>query len=362
MGSQRAMEDDLDITIGLTLPVNRIAQYEYLLRSIADQTPEGSEERADVENAFAVLAQSSIVVQKSLAQSGETARILSVQRTLRGAGPMALVKPGRILLDEFKFKKHLVIVFNDSIVLALPGKVRGKHKEDEPSKLQAYSPETRQKFVETYHKALAELDRAKVFGVPLEDTVKRENSPDGIPYILKKNISFIEQHYLTQHGIFRVAGSKVETDLLRAAFDKGGEEAENIKLADKNVHSLCDIVKSYLRSFPEPILGYELYDPLVSLMKDQSNDTATQIAKIKEEVKKHTRPTSVVVLKYLFNFLVKVAENSEENNMTSSNLSIVFGPTCLWPRENSLESAMDMPYVNSVIQIIIENPTEILPN
>jgi len=79
-------------------------------------------------------------------------------------------------------------------------------------------------------------------------------------------------------------------------------------------------------------------------------------------VKKHTRPTSVVVLKYLFNFLVKVAENSEENKMTSSNLSIVFGPTCLWPRENSLESAMDMPYVNSVIQIIIENPTEILPN
>jgi len=55
----------------------------------------------------------------------------------------------------------------------------------------------------------------------LEDTVKRENSPDGIPYILKKNISFIEQNYLTQHGIFRVAGSKVETDLLRAAFDKG---------------------------------------------------------------------------------------------------------------------------------------------
>ena len=133
------MEDDLDITIGLTLPVNRIAQYEYLLRSIADQTPEGSEERADVENAFAVLAQSSIVVQKSLVQSGETARILSVQRTLRGAGPMALVKPGRILLDEFKFKKHLVIVFNDSIVLALPGKVRGKHKEAEPSKVKKAS-------------------------------------------------------------------------------------------------------------------------------------------------------------------------------------------------------------------------------
>ena len=46
--------------------------------------------------------------------------------------------------------------------------------------------------------------------------------------------------------------------------------------------------------------------------------------------------------------------------MTASNLSIVFGPTLLWPETNSLESAMDMPYVNGVIQILIEN-TSIIP-
>ena len=41
--------------------------------------------------------------------------------------------------------------------------------------------------------------------------------------------------------------------------------------------------------------------------------------------------------------------------MTSSNLAIVFGPTLLWSNVNTLESAMDMPYINSAVQIIIEH-------
>jgi hypothetical protein len=60
-------------------------------------------------------------------------------------------------------------------------------------------------------------------------------------------------------------------------------------------------------------------------------------------------------------FLTKLSAQSSINKMTASNLSIVFGPTCLWPKENSLESAMDMPYVNSVVQLVIENPDELLP-
>src|SRR3990167_1447668 len=108
----------MDLTTRLALPVNRIAQYEYLLRALADVTEEGSKERGDVENAFAVLAQSSLVVQTSLVQSGEVAEILSVQRKLRADGPISLVKPGRLFLKEFKYKKWLLCLFNESCVIA----------------------------------------------------------------------------------------------------------------------------------------------------------------------------------------------------------------------------------------------------
>ena len=46
--------------------------------------------------------------------------------------------------------------------------------------------------------------------------------------------------------------------------------------------------------------------------------------------------------------------------MTTNNIAIVFGPTLLWAEHNTLESAMDMPYVNGAVKVIIENYNEIL--
>lgn len=48
--------------------------------------------------------------------------------------------------------------------------------------------------------------------------------------------------------------------------------------------------------------------------------------------------------------------------MTANNIAIVFGPTFLWPNNNSLESAMDIPYVNGAVRAIVENYEEILEN
>jgi len=41
--------------------------------------------------------------------------------------------------------------------------------------------------------------------------------------------------------------------------------------------------------------------------------------------------------------------------MTTNNLAIVFGPTLLWAENNTLEAAMDMPYINGAIQLVIEH-------
>lgn len=208
-----------------------------------------------------------------MVQSGETAKIISLRRKLKADGPMdQLQKSGRKFLEEYKFKKFLVCLFNDLIVVARlpPAKGfstgRSKQKDDlnkvkkiedlnncsiksssdsklkfiftlffltfcvlelielkageETFKLVPLNPNMKNNFVSEFQRAVEELNRAKVFGVPLIDTVKRENPKDGIPLIIRRSVSVIEEN-LTVPGIFRLAGAKTEITNLRQTFDKG---------------------------------------------------------------------------------------------------------------------------------------------
>ena len=231
---------------------------------------------------------------------------------------------------------------------------------DEVFKIPTATTEAKMAFIVAFQSAIYELDRVKVFGVPLDVTIAREKQP--VPIVITKLVDHITKTAtcIRHPGIFRVAGAKKEIEALRVSFDAGGEEVANLKLSDKNVFSLCDALKQYLRCLPEPLLGYSIYNPLVAIMKNTLNDEKERIPKIVKELKSNTPKSALVVLVYLIKFLSKVTEFSDENKMTASNLSIVFGPTLLWPEPNSLESAMDMPYVNGVIQILIEN-TSIIP-
>ena len=57
---------------------------------------------------------------------------------------------------------------------------------------------------------------------------------------------------------------------------------------------------------------------------------------------------------YLIAFLALVCENSQVNKMTPSNLAIVFGPTLMRPKTETIESTLNSPLVNHVFQRFIE--------
>lgn len=392
---ENASFDDMDLTTGLSLPVNRVSQYEFFLSNLADQLPEGTPEREDCTKAFAVLAQSSIVVQRSLVESTATAKILALQRKLRSAGgPINYIAPGRILMKEFKFKKHLVALFNDHIIVA---KAQGKEifsrnksdqqlyqiqksvelrktslgavdqkkfdlvLEGETIKVSVGTvPEEKNEFIQKYNSAIEEINRVKVFGVSLGDTVIREERPSGIPFIIEILVDYIRKNCATQPGIFRVAGSKSEMQELQQVFDKGGRGVQNINLGDKSHFSVCDLLKLYFRMLPEPMLGYSLYVPIVDVMRPSDMELPVRISKLREELLRWTPPFALKVLRYLLAFLRDIAKEGESNKMHSANLAIVFGPTLLWPKQNTLESAMDIPYVNHAVQLFIDHYDEII--
>ncbi len=65
------------------------------------------------------------------------------------------------------------------------------------------------------------------------------------------------------------------------------------------------------------------------------------------------------LLKYLVNFLIFISSYGSVNKMTLSNISIVFGPNLLWPREETLESILSIPRLNGGIQFILESAKDL---
>ena len=57
----------------------------------------------------------------------------------------------------------------------------------------------------------------------------------------------------------------------------------------------------------------------------------------------------------MFHFLFQVADNSDINMMTVSNLGVCFGPTLLRAEEESVAAIIDIKFGNVVVEILIEN-------
>uniref|UniRef100_A0A671PBI8 Minor histocompatibility protein HA-1-like n=1 Tax=Sinocyclocheilus anshuiensis TaxID=1608454 RepID=A0A671PBI8_9TELE len=91
------------------------------------------------------------------------------------------------------------------------------------------------------------------------------NSPDSIPFIIKKCIGEIERRALRMKGIYRVNGVKTRVEKLCQAFENGKELVE---LSQSSPHDISNVLKLYLRQLPEPIMPFRLYNSLMGLAKE----------------------------------------------------------------------------------------------
>ncbi|CAB1313102.1 unnamed protein product [Coregonus sp. 'balchen'] len=94
-------------------------------------------------------------------------------------------------------------------------------------------------------------------------------------------------------GLFRIAAGTSKLKKLKAALDCSTSQLEEFY---SDPHAVAGALKSYLRELPEPLMSFQLYD------------------------------------EYLVKFLSKLAQDSEVNKMTPSNIAIVLGPNMLWAK------------------------------
>ncbi|XP_030607373.1 rho GTPase-activating protein 29-like isoform X2 [Archocentrus centrarchus] len=218
--------------------------------------------------------------------------------------------------------------------------------------------------------------RLQLFGIDFAQAAK--NSPDGIPFIIKKCTSEIESRALNIKGIYRVNGAKSRVEKLCQAFENGKDLVE---LSDLSPHDISNVLKLYLRQLPEPLIHYRFYNDVIGLAKEcqrvivdeadnkaqnnqprEKSGPSTQLNKVILKIRDllhQLPPANYRTLRYLIAHLNRVTEQAEENKMTASNLGIIFGPTLVKPQhtdaEVSLSSLVDYPYQALMVEQLVKH-------
>uniref|UniRef100_A0A671PFG0 Rho GTPase-activating protein 29 n=1 Tax=Sinocyclocheilus anshuiensis TaxID=1608454 RepID=A0A671PFG0_9TELE len=204
-----------------------------------------------------------------------------------------------------------------------------------------------------------------------------KNSPDGIPFIIKKCTSEIENRALNIKGIYRVNGAKSRVEKLCQAFENGKDLVE---LSDLYPHDISNVLKLYLRQLPEPLILFRYYNDFIGLAKESQGIIVDEVEasrgsptsdslqisvelnrvlfKIKDLLRQLPSAHSKT-LQFLIQHLHRVTERADENKMNASNLGIIFGPTLIKPRqadaEVSLSSLVDYPYQALIVELLIRH-------
>nr|XP_023696030.1 rho GTPase-activating protein 29-like [Paramormyrops kingsleyae] len=212
-----------------------------------------------------------------------------------------------------------------------------------------------------------------LFGVDFALAAKSDRH--GVPFIIKKCTSEIENRALGTKGIYRVNGAKSRVEKLCQAFENGKDLVE---LSDHYPHDISNVLKLYLRQLPEPLILFRFYNDFIGLAKESQSAILDEVDAARSRPAGDTPQLSVELnrvlfkirdllrqlplahyrtLQYLIGHLNRVTEKADENKMTASNLGIIFGPTLIKPRQTdaevSLSSLVDYPYQALIVELLI---------
>ncbi|XP_078371210.1 rho GTPase-activating protein 26-like isoform X2 [Oculina patagonica] len=170
---------------------------------------------------------------------------------------------------------------------------------------------------------------------------------------IKKCISAVEKRGITDQGLYRIVGvgSKVQ-NLLLQCIDK--KKAKSVDLANEDceweVKTITSALKQYLRNMPEPLFTYGYHDQFLDSVKKETYEKRVEALRtLVAELPEENRQLIRMIMKHL----TRVAAHSNKNLMAASNLGVVFGPTLMKSREETMAAIMNLKYQSIVIELLI---------
>ncbi|KAL7869011.1 hypothetical protein AOLI_G00129990 [Acnodon oligacanthus] len=194
------------------------------------------------------------------------------------------------------------------------------------------------------------------FGTGLDEHLKRSGREIALP--IEACVMMLLETGMKEEGLFRIAAGASKLKKLKAALDCSTSQLEEFY---SDPHAVAGALKSYLRELPEPLMTYQLYDEWIQASNVPDPDKRLQaLWLVCDQLPKNNKAN----FRYLVKFLAKLAQESEINKMTPSNIAIVLGPNLLWAKtEGSLAemAAATSVHVVTIIEPIIQHADWFFP-
>uniref|UniRef100_A0AAR2JGV7 Rho GTPase-activating protein 17 n=1 Tax=Pygocentrus nattereri TaxID=42514 RepID=A0AAR2JGV7_PYGNA len=194
------------------------------------------------------------------------------------------------------------------------------------------------------------------FGTGLDEHLKRSGREIALP--IEACVMMLLETGMKEEGLFRIAAGASKLKKLKAALDCSTSQLEEFY---SDPHAVAGALKSYLRELPEPLMTYQLYDEWIQASNVPDPDKRLQaLWLVCDQLPKNNKAN----FRYLVKFLAKLAQESELNKMTPSNIAIVLGPNLLWAKtEGSLAemAAATSVHVVTIIEPIIQHADWFFP-
>ncbi|XP_042623411.1 rho GTPase-activating protein 17-like isoform X2 [Cyprinus carpio] len=194
------------------------------------------------------------------------------------------------------------------------------------------------------------------FGTVLDEHLKRSGREIALP--IEACVMMLLETGMKEEGLFRIAAGASKLKKLKAALDCSTSQLEEFY---SDPHAVAGALKSYLRELPEPLMTYQLYDEWIQASNVPDPDKRLQALWVTcNQLPKNNKAN----FRYLIKFLAKLAQESDVNKMTPSNIAIVLGPNLMWAKtEGSLAemAAATSVHVVTIIEPIIQHADWFFP-
>ncbi|XP_047463139.1 oligophrenin-1-like isoform X2 [Mugil cephalus] len=190
-----------------------------------------------------------------------------------------------------------------------------------------------------------------IYHSPIHKQAEMELNETGFKFV-RKCINYIETK-ATQEGVYRTVGSNIQVQkLLNTFFDPANPGDVDLLSSEWDDKTITSALKFYLRSLSEPLMTYSLHRDLVCAAKSDNPDLRlSEIHSITYKLPEKNRE----MLEMLIKHLVHVCSHSDENLMTPSNMAVIFGPTLMRAKEETVAAMLDIKFQNIVVEILIED-------